>query len=300
MGKFKRGIKVKKKIVLLSIALMLFAGIVSASSINGDYQGMPIVKITSGDRVLETDEVPGFIYEGHTVVPISTLRQLGASVTWDAYGYSVDVKLPNEQQPTTNPPMNNGGLPSAQEIVKSLGKQVVEFVSTTSDGNGFDQLFLVVNFSLYDDNAHGLYEKSMDYAATTNYTQLKMEDPSGNQALVSISDIKDFKSGQITAEELQSRMKVTRPGMPKQTGPILPPTDNTTGDVVKSEIDGTFKGWTGKTIFKLTNGQIWEQAEYGYYYHYAYNPEVTIYKDGSSYIMLVDGVDEKLKVKLMK
>lgn len=279
---------------------MLFAGIVSASSINGDYQGMPIVKILSDGKQLETDEVPAFIYEGHTVVPISTLRQLGASVTWDAYGYNVDVRLPYQQPPTTTPPTNNGDLPSAQEVAKSLGKEVVEFVSTTSDGNSFDQLFLVLNFSLYGDNTHGLYEKAMDYAYTTNYSQLKMEDPSGNQVLVSINDIKDFKNGIISAEELQSRIKVTGPELPKQSGPVLPPTNNTSSDVIESEIDGNFKGWTGETIFKLKNGQIWEQDEFGFHYHYAYNPEVTIYKDGSSYIMLVDGVDEKLKVKRMK
>ena len=85
----------KKKIILLVAALMLFATGVSASSLNGDYKGNPIVKITSNGKDLEVDEVPPMIYDGHTVVPISLLRQIGASVTWDANTYSVDVKMNN-------------------------------------------------------------------------------------------------------------------------------------------------------------------------------------------------------------
>ena len=40
--------------------------------------------------------------------------------------------------------------------------------------------------------------------------------------------------------------------------------------VVESRIDGEFTGWTGSTIFRLRNGQIWQQNKYDYYYHYAY------------------------------
>jgi hypothetical protein len=47
--------------------------------------------------------------------------------------------------------------------------------------------------------------------------------------------------------------------------------------VIESSIDGEFKGWDGSTIFKLSNGQIWQQSSYAYMYHYAYNPPVLIY-----------------------
>jgi hypothetical protein len=30
-------------------------------------------------------------------------------------------------------------------------------------------------------------------------------------------------------------------------------------DVIESQIDGDFEGWDGETIFKLTNGEIWQQ-----------------------------------------
>ncbi|SEB93722.1 Copper amine oxidase N-terminal domain-containing protein [Paenibacillus sp. GP183] len=86
----------KKKILLLVSLMLLIAGVVSASSIQGDYKGNPIVLIKSDGKALETDEVPGQIIDGHTMVPISTIRQLGVSVTWNASDYSVDVKLPQK------------------------------------------------------------------------------------------------------------------------------------------------------------------------------------------------------------
>lgn len=83
-----------KKFILVSTMFLMFAGVVSASSINGEYKGNPIVLVKSDGKVLDADEVPGQIIDGHTMVPISMLRQLGASVTWDASTYSVNVKLP--------------------------------------------------------------------------------------------------------------------------------------------------------------------------------------------------------------
>lgn len=71
--------------------------------------------------------------------------------------------------------------------------------------------------------------------------------------------------------------------------------------VIKSQIDGTFEGWTGDTIFPLTNGQIWQQSSYAYTYHYAYRPEVLIYSSGGlQYKMKVDGVSATVAVKRIK
>jgi hypothetical protein len=70
--------------------------------------------------------------------------------------------------------------------------------------------------------------------------------------------------------------------------------------VIESQIDGDFNGWEGETIFKLRNGQIWQQSSYAYTYHYAYAPKVLIYKSGASYKMKVDGVDREISVKRLK
>jgi hypothetical protein len=70
--------------------------------------------------------------------------------------------------------------------------------------------------------------------------------------------------------------------------------------VVESRIDGEFNGWEGETIFKLQNGEIWQQSVYAYRYKYAYAPKVLIYKTGSTYKMKVDGVEGEITVRRLK
>ena len=67
-------------------------------------------------------------------------------------------------------------------------------------------------------------------------------------------------------------------------------------ELVESQIDGEFSGWEGETIFKLTNGQIWQQSSYAYTYSYSYRPKVLIFKAGGGYQMKVDGVDGRITV----
>ena len=69
---------------------------------------------------------------------------------------------------------------------------------------------------------------------------------------------------------------------------------------IESRIDGEFTGWEGETIFKLQNGQIWQQATYAYTYHYAYMPKVVIYRTGGSWKMKVEGVERTISVKRLK
>lgn len=70
-----------------------------------------------------------------------------------------------------------------------------------------------------------------------------------------------------------------------------------TANTIESQVDGNFEGWDGNTVVKLTNGQIWKQAEYYYEYHYAFMPDVLVYKSGSGYKMKVDGTDEAVGVE---
>lgn len=69
---------------------------------------------------------------------------------------------------------------------------------------------------------------------------------------------------------------------------------------IESAIAGDVEGWDGETIFKLDNGQIWQQAEYDYTYFYEYNPDVTIYQTSAGCRMKVDGEDETVLVKRIK
>jgi uncharacterized protein YjlB len=67
---------------------------------------------------------------------------------------------------------------------------------------------------------------------------------------------------------------------------------------IKSQIDGEFTGWEGDTLYKLVNGQYWQQSSYHYHYHYAYSPSVLIYPSGGGYMIHVDEDDgEDISVK---
>ncbi|MCU1440951.1 MAG: hypothetical protein JWP85_1948 [Rhodoglobus sp.] len=58
-------------------------------------------------------------------------------------------------------------------------------------------------------------------------------------------------------------------------------------------VKGTWNGWSGKTVVELTDGTIWQQAEYHYEYHYAYRPAVSV-ANGS---MTVDGMSRAVRVR---
>lgn len=66
-------------------------------------------------------------------------------------------------------------------------------------------------------------------------------------------------------------------------------------NVIESSIDGEFKGWDGKSVYKLRNGQKWAQSTYKYEYKYAYSPDVVIYESNSGIRMNVAGTSAIVK-----
>jgi hypothetical protein len=69
---------------------------------------------------------------------------------------------------------------------------------------------------------------------------------------------------------------------------------------IGSSITGEVEGWSGETIFKLDNGQIWQQAESDYTYFYEYHPDVTIYETSAGCRMKVEDQEETVLVKRIK
>jgi len=70
--------------------------------------------------------------------------------------------------------------------------------------------------------------------------------------------------------------------------------------IIESRIDGEFNGWTSDTLFKLTNGQIWKQAEYSYKYAYKYSPKVFIANGTSGWVMVIEGIETPIRVIRIK
>jgi hypothetical protein len=67
---------------------------------------------------------------------------------------------------------------------------------------------------------------------------------------------------------------------------------------IRSRYVGDFTGWDGKTVFRLENGQAWQQIESGRMSWKATNPMITI-KRGfmGSYVLKVEGVNKTVRVK---
>jgi hypothetical protein len=76
--------------------------------------------------------------------------------------------------------------------------------------------------------------------------------------------------------------------------------ENKCSPAIETTIDGEFEGWNGETIFKLSNGQIWQQAEHDYMYSYSYMPEVTIYSTETGCKLKVEDETETILVKRIK
>jgi hypothetical protein len=72
-------------------------------------------------------------------------------------------------------------------------------------------------------------------------------------------------------------------------------------NAVESHIAGEFNGWSGDTVFELQNGQMWKQATYAYWYHYAYHPEVVIYESsGGNVLCLADDPANSIAVRRVR
>lgn len=70
---------------------------------------------------------------------------------------------------------------------------------------------------------------------------------------------------------------------------------------IRSRLMGEFNGWDGTTIFRLENGQVWQQARSGRLVWQADRPTITI-KRGlmGSYRLSVEGVNREVYVKRIK
>ncbi len=70
---------------------------------------------------------------------------------------------------------------------------------------------------------------------------------------------------------------------------------------IESRYVGEFRGWSGKTLFRLENGQVWQQAEESRLVWRSNSPVITIKKAMfGSFRLKVDGVNKTVKVKRVK
>jgi hypothetical protein len=66
---------------------------------------------------------------------------------------------------------------------------------------------------------------------------------------------------------------------------------------IHTSIDGEFNGWAGETVFKLSNGQLWEQTEFDLYVTARISPSVTLTTNGGLVTLTVDSSGESVEVQ---
>ena len=90
-----------------------------------------------------------------------------------------------------------------------------------------------------------------------------------------------------------------RPGS-NRSGDFYPDPDERS--TVAARIDGSFNGWNGKSVFKLDNGQEWQQTESGRYDAGLFtNPAVKIKPMIlGSWLMVVEGCGCSVRVQRIK
>jgi hypothetical protein len=109
-----------------------------------------------------------------------------------------------------------------------------------------------------------------------------------------------IQDGKQTGTFYLAFIKQSDKAKPSETPVPLTPLRGSCTPAIESAITGEIEGWDGETIFKLDNGEIWQQAEYDYTYFYEYHPDVTIYLTSSGCRMKVEGESDTVVVKRIK
>ncbi|WP_158208130.1 cell wall-binding repeat-containing protein [Dehalobacter restrictus] len=246
-------------------------------------KGIPIILIS---------EYPGLVTRVYTVLKLNMEDQtngipyiFGGTSIVSNKAISYLYTLPDTSQaskPSTPTDLVATAISSSEIALQwnQVNNADYYYIYTSNDGSDF-------RYFINEDGSH------IKYNWTSGYSFKLYEISPNTTVYFKVTAVKDGVesdfSNVVSATTLSNSVVTT---------PITPVL--TTPDVVESRIDGKFTGWTGDTLFKLQNGQIWQQSSYAYTYHYAYAPEVTIYKSGSVYKMKVDGVDQTINVVRLK
>jgi len=195
----------------------------------------------------------------------------------DVVGYSKQVKLTltiNNPAPTTPTNLVATAISSSEIAVQwnQVSDADYYYVYASDDGSLF-------KYVINNDGSQFQYKWTPGYS-------LKLSSMAANTT-------KYFKVTAVKNGFESDYSNIAYATTLSSSGPITP-------DVIESSIDGEFTGWTGDTIFKLLNGQIWQQSSFAWKWQWAYSPKVTIYKSGSVYKMKVDGVDGTISVTRLK
>lgn len=66
--------------------------------------------------------------------------------------------------------------------------------------------------------------------------------------------------------------------------------------IAQEELDEPCHGWDGETVFRLRNGEVWQQAAHRQHRFFQERPLVRIWKHGNRHLLEMQGIREVLPV----
>lgn len=117
----------------------------------------------------------------------------------------------------------------------------------------------------------------------------------------------DHRPPAAPERETDGTAEAPAPVASTQAGPQAPSRSGARHDeddepeIVRSRIDGHFEGWRNNgTVFRLQNGQIWEQRQPATFITDLTSPEVIIRRNRFGHTMEVPAIDRKVHVRRIR
>lgn len=187
----------KKKVMLLSIALMLvFAGVVSAASIWGQYKGFDIIRITVDGAPVKTD-VPAFVFNNRTMVPVYLLKEAGISYSADGKNQTVDIKKPKTTTATTS-----FDPTAATKEIMALGGVGVTIMNIEGDTTAMVHFHQQISYEKDWPKIVKIFAKLVPFNATFSRVEYYVNGVSEGVIEIRTKNYKDYINGVITSAEL--------------------------------------------------------------------------------------------------
>lgn len=326
-----------KKIGLVIIMIVLLATVANAASINGDYKGNPIIKLTVDGVPVKVTDTPAVIMDGRTMIPIYLLKEANINYSWDQKTQKVDIKKGKDIFSDINSLIIANQYNDFFQKLEACNNRAESFANSliNSNPNSSEEMTICEGelISLLTSNDNNLTSPNV---YTTNTSELKKLSSEANILLKKYSDQVDkllvsdyvgaekfyvdiYNDGEklilSTSDYVYNLMIYIQKGTTPTTTPTpipepvieevapekeyVPIIIPSTTSVIKSKIENDFDGFEYGNIYELTNGQYWKQTDYTYKYSYKYRPDVLIYKDGLYFYMNVEGVDKDPRVELI-
>jgi len=110
--------------------------------------------------------------------------------------------------------------------------------------------------------------------------------------LKSLNDwLRNYSAGTVESAKVEARAEVVHEVRAQEA-------EANQAERIVSQIQGEFRGWSGKTTFPLKNGQVWQQRSNGQLYYKAVEPKVEFTKNLLGYyVMKIIGTTYAVGVK---